>query len=108
MECDRLKKLVKSWYLSVQEETMAPARMVAFMKQHIAQCDICLTDVVVEAEVERITAIVLPPSKIPKAQKKAEEDDVEPDTSEETTDDDSDEDEVEDDDDSDDDEDDDI
>ncbi|MBU0485707.1 MAG: hypothetical protein KKB30_14475 [Proteobacteria bacterium] len=74
MECKRLTKLVKDWYMHVQDETLAPARMVAFMKKHIAECETCLLDVVVISEVERITAIVLPPSKIPKAVKKAAED----------------------------------
>ena len=73
MECDRLKKLIKTWYFHVQEETMAPARMVDFMKSHIIDCDICLGDPGVDIEVDRITEIILPPSKIPKAVKREEE-----------------------------------
>lgn len=73
MQCERLIKLTKSWYLSVKDETMAPARMVAFMKQHIAECEICLSDPDVKEEIEKITEIVLPESKIPKAVRIAQE-----------------------------------
>jgi hypothetical protein len=66
MQCDRLISLVKNWYLKVQEETMAPARMVAFMEKHISQCEVCLADPDVKLEADKIREIVLPPSKIPK------------------------------------------
>jgi hypothetical protein len=66
MKCDRLITLVKNWYLKVQEEAMAPARMVAFMEKHIAQCKICLADPDVKEEADKIREIVLPPSKAPK------------------------------------------
>ena len=66
MKCDRLMSLVKNWYLKVQEEAMAPARMVAFMEKHILQCEECLADPDVKEEVEKIREIVLPPSKVPK------------------------------------------
>ena len=66
MKCDRLISLVKNWYLKVQEEAMAPARMVAFMEKHIAQCEVCLADQDVKQEAEKIREIVLPPSKVPK------------------------------------------
>jgi len=66
MKCDRLISLVKSWYLKVQEEAMAPARMVAFMEKHISQCEECLADPEVKQEAEKIREIVLQPSKIPK------------------------------------------
>ena len=66
MKCDRLISLVKNWYLKVQEEAMAPARMVAFMEKHILQCEECLADPDVKQEVEKIREIVLPPSKVPK------------------------------------------
>lgn len=61
MECDRLKRLVKNWYAQVQDETMAPARMVTFMRQHVADCATCLSDPFVRPEIEKITAIILPP-----------------------------------------------
>ncbi len=67
MQCNRLLKLTKSWYLNVVDETMAPARMVAFMEQHIASCDICQNDPDLQKELAKITEIVLPESKIPKA-----------------------------------------
>ena len=66
MKCERLISLVKNWYLKVQEEAMAPARMVAFMEKHIAHCEVCLADPDVKREVEKIREIVLPPSKVPK------------------------------------------
>ncbi len=66
MKCDRLIVLVKGWYLKVQEEAMAPARMVDFMEKHILQCEECLADPDVKQEVEKIRVIVLPPSKVPK------------------------------------------
>jgi len=67
MKCDRLISLVKNWYLKVQEEAMAPARMVAFMEKHISQCEICLDDPDVRQERDKIREIVLPPSKVPKS-----------------------------------------
>jgi hypothetical protein len=67
MQCERLIKLVKTWYIHVKDETMAPARMVQFIKQHVEECPICLDDRDIQDEIERITEIVLPESKIPKA-----------------------------------------
>jgi hypothetical protein len=63
MKCDRLISLIKSWYVKVQEEAMAPARMVAFMEKHISQCEECLADPDVQQEADKIREIVLPPSK---------------------------------------------
>ncbi len=74
MECERLQRLVKSWYAQVQEESMAPARMVSFMEKHIAECAFCLADPLVRQDIEKITAIILPPSKIRKPS--AEDDDL--------------------------------
>ena len=66
MKCERLISLVKNWYVKVQEEAMAPARMVAFMEKHISQCEVCLADPDVKQEAAKIREIVLPPSKVPK------------------------------------------
>jgi len=63
MECERLQRLVKNWYTQVQDEAMAPARMVLFLENHIADCQTCLADPLIRQEVEKITAIILPPSK---------------------------------------------
>jgi hypothetical protein len=71
MQCERLIKLIKSWYLSVRDETMAPARMVSFMEQHASTCDICLVDPLVIEEITKITELILPESKIPKAVRQA-------------------------------------
>jgi hypothetical protein len=67
MQCERLINLAKSWYLSVKDETMAPARMVQFIKNHVAGCEICLADPDIHQEIEKITEVILPESKIPKA-----------------------------------------
>jgi len=67
MQCERLIGLAKSWYLHVRDETMAPARMVSFIKIHVAQCEICQADPDIDDEIVKITEIVLPKSKIPKA-----------------------------------------
>lgn len=67
MQCKRLIGLAKSWYLNVRDETMAPARMVSFIKNHVAQCEICQADPDIQDEIAKITEIVLPKSKIPKA-----------------------------------------
>lgn len=67
MQCERLIKLIKSWYAHVREETMAPARMVAFIEQHAESCEVCQRDPDLKDEVAKITELVLPESKIPKA-----------------------------------------
>lgn len=67
MQCERLIKMIKSWYIHVQDETMAPARMVSFMKKHAKSCEVCLQDADLKEEFAKITEIVLPESKIPKA-----------------------------------------
>ena len=99
MQCERLIKQIKSWYIHVKDETMAPARMVSFIEQHIDTCDICLSDPDLKDEVAKITELVLPESKIPKAvrqqnsklkaeeEKSAEEEQVEEDEEETSSDD---------------------
>jgi len=77
MECERLIKLVKTWYLQVKDEALAPARMVAFMQKHVAECPVCLVDDGVQQEVDRITRIVLPPSKVPKVKQDSEDEETE-------------------------------
>ena len=67
MQCERLLKLAKSWYIHVREETMAPARMISFMENHVADCPVCQQDPDILDEIAKITEIILPESKIPKA-----------------------------------------
>ena len=67
MQCERLIGLAKSWYTSVRDETMAPARMVQFIKQHVDGCPICEEDPDIQDEILKITELILPESKIPKA-----------------------------------------
>ncbi len=74
MECQRLNKMIRAWYVQVQDETLAPARMVEFMEQHVQNCDDCLMDLGIDEEIKKITAIVLPPSKMTKPPKKAAKD----------------------------------
>jgi hypothetical protein len=81
MDCERLKSLIKIWYVQVQNEAMAPARMVEFMDNHIGECQICLRDTDVHLEVAKVVEIVLPPSKAIKSPKKSEEEPEEPDES---------------------------
>lgn len=80
MQCERLIKMIKAWYLHVRDETMAPARMVSFIEEHAENCDICLQDPGLKEEIAKITELVLPESKIPKAvrQKSAQEEAVKP------------------------------
>lgn len=46
---------------------MAPARMVGFIEQHADSCDICFRDPDLKDEIAKITELILPESKIPKA-----------------------------------------
>lgn len=81
MQCERLIKMIKSWYLHVREETMAPARMISFIEKHAASCDICRSDPDLKEEITKITELILPESKIPKAirQKNSVDDDIDSD-----------------------------
>ena len=72
MKCNRLITLIKDWYLHVQDETMAPARMVEFMTKHMTTCEECQQDPDVKQEAEKIWEIVLPPSKKPKVRATAD------------------------------------
>ncbi len=67
MQCNQLVRLIKDWYLRVKQETMAPARMMQFVDQHVKGCETCQTDPELADEVEKVREFVLPESKIPKA-----------------------------------------
>jgi hypothetical protein len=67
MECNQLERLIKEWYLHVKEETMAPARMMQFVDDHVRNCEICQQEPGLHLEIEKIREFVLPESKIPKA-----------------------------------------
>ena len=60
---------MKDWYLHVQEETMAPARMMQFADKHIKYCGACQQDPGLAEEIENIREFVLPESKIPKSER---------------------------------------
>jgi len=65
---------MKDWYLHVQEETMAPARMMQFADKHILGCVTCQQDADLGEEIEKIRDFVLPESKIPKSERDDEYD----------------------------------
>ena len=67
MDCEQLIRLIKDWYLRVKQETMAPARMMQFVDQHVKTCPICKNDLILPEEIEKIREYVLPESKVPKA-----------------------------------------
>lgn len=67
MECNQLIRLAKDWYLRVQHETMAPARMMEFIDNHVKKCPTCQAEKGLSWEIEKIREFVLPESKIPKA-----------------------------------------
>ncbi len=64
MECERFKRLLKSWYGQVQSETLAPARMVELMENHISECSTCLMDPDSRKNIEKIITLVLPKDKL--------------------------------------------
>ncbi len=78
MQCERLLNLTKTWFLSVKDETMAPARMISFMEEHAAGCAVCREDPDLKAEIAKITDLVLPESKIPKAVRQQQQEEEEP------------------------------
>ena len=69
MQCNHLIRLMKDWYLHVQQETMAPARMMQFAERHIASCEECQQDTELADEIEKIREMLLPESKIPKSKR---------------------------------------
>lgn len=99
MQCERLIKQIKSWYIHVSNETMAPARMVAFIEAHAGECPVCLDDPDLQGEIEKITELILPESKIPKAVRlQQEQDDLDNDDNSDEYDDDTDDNDTDDDD----------
>ncbi|RUM33942.1 MAG: hypothetical protein DSY50_07320 [Desulfobulbus sp.] len=88
MQCNQLIRLIKGWFIHVKEETMAPARMMQFVDQHIKECEVCREDPDLHQEIEKIRKFVLPESKIPKAyraKKEAPTPEISPDVEPEAT-----------------------
>ena len=54
---------------------MAPARMISFIEQHVDNCEICQADPDIRDEIAKITEIILPESKLPKAMRLVNEHD---------------------------------
>lgn len=67
MQCNQLLRLIKNWYTHVKQETMAPARMMQFVEDHIKECEICRDEQELVYEIDKIRDRVLPDSKLPKA-----------------------------------------
>lgn len=67
MKCNQLIRLAKDWYTRVEQETMAPARMMEFIDRHVKNCPTCQAEIELSVEIEKIREYVLPESKIPKA-----------------------------------------
>ena len=80
MQCNQLTRLMKDWYVHVQEESMAPARMMQFADKHILHCETCQQDPELAEEIEKIRDFILPESKIPKS-KSEEKDEATPEIS---------------------------
>ncbi len=64
MECERFKKLLKSWYIQVQNEALAPARMVDFMESHVTDCPVCRMDPEAKKDIAKIITLILPQEKL--------------------------------------------
>lgn len=64
MQCERFKKLLKSWYVQIQNEALAPARMVTFMEKHLDECKTCMFDPEARQDVKKIITLVLPQDKL--------------------------------------------
>lgn len=75
MECERFKKLLKSWYIQVQNELLAPARMVDFMESHVAECPVCMMDPEARKDITKIITLVLPQDKLKQTIRNAPSDD---------------------------------
>ena len=71
MECERFKRLLKSWYSQVQNEALAPARMVDFMETHISECPTCMMDPEARKDMTKIITLVLPQDKLKTASRSA-------------------------------------
>jgi hypothetical protein len=80
MQCNQLTRLMKDWYVHVQEESMAPARMMQFTDKHILNCETCQQDTALAEEIDKIRDFILPESKIPKS-KSEEQDEATPEIS---------------------------
>jgi len=46
---------------------MAPARMISFIEEHATDCSVCRRDPDLKEDIKKITELILPESKIPKA-----------------------------------------
>lgn len=46
---------------------MAPARMISFIEQHVDHCEVCQADPDIQDEIAKITEIIVPETKLPKA-----------------------------------------
>lgn len=73
MECERFKRLLKTWYIQVQSESLAPARMVDFMENHVTDCPVCLMDPSAKKDIAKIITLILPQDKLRQTPKSTDE-----------------------------------
>jgi hypothetical protein len=73
MECEQLIRLIKDWYLRVKQETMAPARMMQFVDQHVKGCRTCQADLLLPEEVGKVRDFILPEAKATKTVRASDE-----------------------------------
>ena len=64
MECEQLNRLIREWYRQKLDESLAPARMMSFIDQHVRNCPVCAKDLLLADEVEKIREFIFPESKL--------------------------------------------
>ena len=64
MECEQLNRLIREWYRQKLDESLAPARMMSFIDQHVRTCPVCAKDLLLADEVEKIREFIFPESKL--------------------------------------------
>ena len=64
MQCQRLKKLAREWYLKVKDDALAPARMMELIQRHVDQCAVCQMDPDLPEEIEKIREFIRAPQPV--------------------------------------------
>lgn len=59
MQCERLRRLCRSWGDQIVEDALAPARMLEFVERHMRSCEVCLTDESVSTESSRLRKLLV-------------------------------------------------
>jgi hypothetical protein len=71
MQCKQLLRLIKEWHNHVSRDTMAPARMMQFIDNHVKQCDCCTDDKGLAQEIEVIRERIMPKEDLVKISRSA-------------------------------------